>query len=339
MSGTVPHSLSMPHVSHSTDSLNQQIISSLTTDESQKSEKTNIQTEDFFGCAAIFQTSREDYMEKIRVCINDGPNSVLLVTDFDFTLSKFHMNGQRGASCHGVIEQCGLLGQKYHENAKAVQEKYYPLEVDPTLDEITKMNYMVEWVHKTNEVLMDSGLTRSIISQAVKIALDNNRIKLRKGVDEFILNSQKNKIPLLIFSAGVEEVLQDVIKTTIPIDPLYTGIISNRFIFDKTNDHLIGFEEPVIHVFNKRSSSFLHTDFFNQPNFSSRSNLILIGDSLTDTFMSEGINYKNIIRIGFLNDRVEDRLHQYLEKFDIVILGDPDSFEIPCQILQAICQN
>ena len=29
--------------------------------------------------------------------------------------------------------------------------------------------------------------------------------------------------------------------------------------------------------------------------------------------------------MGFLNDRVEERLEEYKAKFDVVILGDPDA--------------
>ena len=33
---------------------------------------------------------------------------------------------------------------------------------------------------------------------------------------------------------------------------------------------------------------------------------------------------EEILRVGFLNDRVEERLAEYQSKFDVVILGDPD---------------
>ena len=67
-----------------------------------------------------------------------------------------------------------------------------------------------------------------------------------------------------------------------------------------------------------------------------RSHLLLIGDSLGDLSMGEGLEVDdiNMIKIGFLNDR-EERSKQYLDGFDIVILGDPD-FSIPLFILESI---
>lgn len=35
--------------------------------------------------------------------------------DFDFTLTKFWVNGERAASCHKTIEDCALLPDSYHE--------------------------------------------------------------------------------------------------------------------------------------------------------------------------------------------------------------------------------
>lgn len=54
--------------------------------------------------------------------------------------------------------------------------------------------------------------------------------------------------------------------------------------------------------------------------------------------MSEGMifNPDGLLRIGFLNDRVE-RLPQYLEAYDLVILDDPD-FEVPLNLVKLICE-
>jgi 5'-nucleotidase len=40
--------------------------------------------------------------------------------------------------------------------------------------------------------------------------------------------------------------------------------------------------------------------------------------------MSDGLSFDEIITVGFLNDRVEQRLEEYKSRFDVVILGDPD---------------
>ena len=62
----------------------------------------------------------------------------------------------------------------------------------------------------------------------------------------------------------------------------------------------------------------------------------MIFTRLGDVTMSDGMvfNSESLLRIGFLNDRVE-RLPQYLEAYDLVILDDPD-FEVPLNIVKLI---
>ncbi len=94
-------------------------------------------------------------------------------------------------------------------------------------------------------------------------------------------------------------------------------------------------EEPLLHVFNKKATSFHSiSPFFKRDDLLQRKNLLLIGDSLGDLTMSEGIPHENIIKIGYLNDRPE-RLPQYVDAYDIVILGDP-SMDVVLRILQFI---
>ena len=90
-----------------------------------------------------------------------------------------------------------------------------------------------------------------------------------------------------------------------------------------------------MHVFNKKATSFHSiSTFFKRSDLLQRKNLLLIGDSLGDLTMSEGIPHENIIKIGYLNDRPE-RLPQYVDAYDIVILGDP-SMDVVIRILQFI---
>ena len=66
---------------------------------------------------------------------------------------------------------------------------------------------------------------------------------------------------------------------------------------------LTGFKGELIHVFNKSESAIHKSDYFE--NIRERENIILMGDSLGDLRMADGAaNTKNILRIGFLNDKV-----------------------------------
>ena len=54
-----------------------------------------------------------------------------------------------------------------------------------------------------------------------------------------------------------------------------------------------------------------------------RSNIILLGDTLEDAEMIKGASCENLISIGFLNNSNSPKdLHEYSEKYDIIILND-----------------
>lgn len=83
----------------------------------------------------------------------------------------------------------------------------------------------------------------------------------------------------------------------------------------------------------------MNSEFFRLTNVKERKNMILLGDSLGDIHMSEGVNAdpQGMMKLGFLNDRTE-RLHEYLEHFDLVILDDP-GFDIPLEILKCVSHS
>jgi hypothetical protein len=47
-----------------------------------------------------------------------------------------------------------------------------------------------------------------------------------------------------------------------------------------------------------------------------------MGDNLGDLHMADGLSSKeHILSVGFLNDKVEERIGQYLDGFDVVVLN------------------
>ena len=44
-----------------------------------------------------------------------------------------------------VLENSGLFSDEYRDKATVLRDKYYPLEMDPTIDREKKEKLMVEW--------------------------------------------------------------------------------------------------------------------------------------------------------------------------------------------------
>lgn len=66
---------------------------------------------------------------------------------------------------------------------------------------------------------------------------------------------------------------------------------------------LKGFKGELIHVYNKHDGALRNTEYFKQ--LKDNSNIILLGDSLGDLNMADGVpNVENLLKIGYLNDKV-----------------------------------
>jgi hypothetical protein len=89
----------------------------------------------------------------------------------------------------------------------------------------------------------------------------------------------------------------------------------------------------LIHSLNKNASALVETDFWKQCQLEKRHNILLLGDSLGDSNMANGLDFKEdeIVRIGFLNDGSEEKLDLYLQRFDVVLTKD--SSLLPVELL------
>ena len=65
---------------------------------------------------------------------------------------------------------------------------------------------------------------------------------------------------------------------------------------------MVGFKGDLIHSFNKNESSVHDSDYFD--NLEKHNNILLLGDSIGDLRMADGAKFDNILKIGFLNDKV-----------------------------------
>ena len=289
----------------------------------------------------------EEFKRKLTKVIVDGPENLFCISDFDFTLSKyFRPDGTtRADSCHASLENAPMLDATYTTAAKALQAHYYPLEIDSTISEPDRFRYMEEWVEKHNALLVQSRITPRSIRQVVSKALDDNRLVLRRGLEQLVSILGEQNIPLLIFSAGIADVVEVAVTKTLGVDQLPAGVavISNKMIFQDSADEdspLVDWSRPFLHVLNKRALEFLNHDFFKAVKSSERRNLLLFGDSPGDPRMSIGVEEdfcETVIKVGFLNVSVEERKAEFLKSYDVAFVGDPelDSSVIP--ILQLVC--
>ncbi|NXA09274.1 5NT3B nucleotidase, partial [Sapayoa aenigma] len=251
----------------------------------------------------------------IRSLREQGVAKLQVISDFDMTLSRFGCNGKRCPTSYNILDTSRVISEDSKKKLKDLLHYYYPIEIDPnrTLEE--KRPLMVEWWTRAHELLTQQKIRKDDIAQIVR----ESEAMLRDGFKEFFDQLHKNNIPLFIFSAGIGNILEEIIRQA---NVFYSNInvVSNYMDF---NDEgvLTRFKEPLIHTYNKNNTVLQGTEYFQQ--LSKRTNIILLGDSMGDLTMADGISsVENILKIGFLNDKVEEQRGKYLEAYDIVLEND-----------------
>lgn len=156
-------------------------------------------------------------------------------------------------------------------------------------------------------------------------------ISLRPRVETVLSMCHKVNIPFLVFSAGIGNVIDEVLKEKKLFYP-NMHIVSNMMHFDEQG-YCDSFLDPLIHVFNKSEFQLETTPYFES--IESRANVILMGDSLGDLKMSKGVKHDLCLNIGFCNHDWDTTEDLYTEAFDIVIMRDAN-FAPVVDILEAL---
>nr|KAG5714892.1 hypothetical protein BaRGS_000380 [Batillaria attramentaria] len=251
----------------------------------------------------------------LKQMMNDAHHKLQVVADFDRTLSKYIHEGQQCSTTHGVLEDSHLMSEQFKEEAKKLKETYLPIEFDGSKTIAEKIPHMIDWWTNGHKLITGAHLTRELLTTIVHESTSH----LRDGCRWFFEQLHKHEIPLLIFSAGLGDIIQEVIKQQAV---LYDNmkIVSNFLDFDE-NGKVVGFVGDMIHVYNKNEHAIHSSDYFE--NIKHRENLLLLGDSLGDLRMAEGAeDVECMLKVGFLNFKVEENLEQYKQSFDIVIIQD-----------------
>jgi len=203
----------------------------------------------------------------------------------------------------------------YAQKAQALFDKYHPIEIDPKIPIEEKKKAMEEWWMTHFDLLIKMGLNKKHLEGVI----NSGKIKLRKGAKEFFNLLKDYEIPLIIMSSsGLGEAIPMLLEKE---GKLYSNIfmISNLFFWDK-NGNALDVKKPIIHSINKDETVIKIFPFYEK--IKERKNVILLGDNLEDVGMVEGFDYDYLIKIGFLNENIEENLEEYKKIYDVLILND-----------------
>jgi len=251
---------------------------------------------------------------KKKKFIKDGSSSIQVVSDFDKTLTTAVYKGTKTNTAISQMRQNNLLGKEYAKKSFALFDKYHPIEIDSSVPLEKKIPLMEEWWGNHLKIIVEYGMNKKVVNKVINIQSKY----LRKGAKKFFSLLSSNKVPLLILSSALGDVIEGVLRKHKSFSN-NVHVISNYFEFDKRGK-AIGYKGKIVHVFNKDESQVKLTPYFEK--ISSRKNVILLGDSLGDLKMVGQITYDEIIRIGFLVENVESQFDDFKKNFDVILLED-----------------
>lgn len=249
-------------------------------------------------------------------------DKLIIIADFDRTVTtSFLAPGIPGASSHGILEACKSLTPEYRDKAQSLFDKYHPIENSPTLTREEKLPIMQEWYKKSHALLMQENITEQVIREAVKEA----SVRIRPGFRELMQQAKEAGIPLVVFSAGLGNVVQEVLRQRLEGGE-ELPVVSNWLHFG-ANGKVCGFAEPLTHMFNKDGERIIEQLGTKWERVAQgRDCALLLGDGLGDATMANGLGLRSVARVGFLNEvspaEQRKRLHKYTKAFDAVILAD-----------------
>lgn len=272
---------------------------------------------------------RDVLLKSIITLLTNGVRHLHFIFDFDMTMTKYWIEKKgnaekvRNYSSHSVISLSPRTSQRFKLVEENLFSTYYKIEVNPTLTMEEKIPHMIEWWSESHENIIEEKLTRNDFDVMAKEC----PIEWREDLPELLTDLDTANIPVLVFSAGIAQTIASVLKHANLLHK-NVHIVSNEIIFeqDKPLDDgsalAVSVREPFIHVFNKGEFAIRDTPFYKTVCPPERDNVILIGDSLGDVHMKDGVNHTADLTVGLLNHDKDIHLNKYLDAYKIVFTDD-----------------
>lgn len=265
----------------------------------------------------IYYKNRQYFNNTVKNIQQDWSKKLHILADFDRTLTKHFVDWEKRPSLVSVLRSEWYLSEEYSKKAFQLFDIYHPIEIDPSIKIEEKKVKMLEWWTKHLELKVKSKLHKDDITKVATSWI----IQLRDWVKDILKKLEKKNIPLVIITANglwIDSISSYLKYENCKYNNIH--ILWNKFIFWE-DWYVVDFESAIVHVFNK-DETCLYQFPETEKEVKNRRNVVLLGDSLWDVWMIEWFEYNNLIKIGFLNDKEDELLEKYLEKYDLVVTGD-----------------
>jgi 5'-nucleotidase len=265
----------------------------------------------------VIIVNEKELERKKKEIAQDGAEKLHILSDFDRTITYGLADGKKTPT---VISQLRsdpkYLGEDYSKRANELFDVYHPIEIDSKISLTKKKKEMDDWWMKHFNLIAEYNLTKELIKKVVR----EKPLRFRKGSLKFLTLLNNKNVPLIFMSAAPGDMLIEYLSQN-KLLLLNISVISNLYEWDK-DGKAIQIKKPVVTSVNKDETLIHKFPIYDK--IKNRKNVLLLGDGLEDVGMIEGFDYKNLIKIAFLNENVEENLPAFKKVYDVILLGDPD---------------
>ena len=240
-------------------------------------------------------------IEKLK---NINFNNCYIVTDFDRTLTS-----EKSENSWSVISNNNEIPHDFIYERKKLYDKYRPIELNEKIEYNEKCELISEWFRECIGLFSKYKIKKDVFDKA---SSNSEMMDFRTGAKDFMKFLAKNKIPLIIISAGIGNFIECFLKNN---NCLYDNsyIFSNKIIFK--DGIAVGTEKKTIHSLNKSEVSL---PLNIKKKISNKEIVILLGDQISDSKMVNPSDNKQLLKIGFYSKDTNVDIELFKEYFDIV---------------------
>ena len=223
----------------------------------------------------------------LQRCQELKESQLQVVIDFDHTITGFrNADGSKMAQCHDAIEHSPKMPD-------LLQEDYQKLWQDQESGLEAGTWTWQEWWSRSHGLFVKHGLKHAWLPEIVA----NSGIRVRQHFVEFIQMLLERDVPVLIVSAGISQVIAEVLQQT-GVNPSTLQICANEMVFNDCGA-LTHFTSPEITPDTKSSIGQLQHAYFAKIQ---RKHMIVIGDSITDCDVIREVSTVELaLKVGLYN--------------------------------------
>ncbi len=234
--------------------------------------------------------------------------------DFDGTISVWTI-GERGrpmSSISFLVTQPSIHPE-FDTYGHLLYEKYRPIETSLAMSSDEKDLHMFQWWKEVFQLFERFWVWKKVFDEARE---NIKTLQIREWMVEFLRELPNKWIPVIIFSAGIKNIIEKFLEYHWVLTP-NTFIIANTFSFEGNWNIILPNDNEIIYSANKDSRHFSEEVI---RIIQWRENIIVMWDNYHDYDMASHVLWKhNIFSIWFLNSPDDTSRKDFLSIYDEVI--------------------